>query len=176
MISCSTDSVEQTRAVGGAVASLTELGDVIVLVGDLGAGKTAFVQGFAAASGVTAAVTSPTFTLANRYEGQIHAGQIHEGRIHEGQIVVNHLDVYRFESLAEVDDLALPELLEQGVTLIEWGDMIASVLPADRLTVTISLGSGENERSLELLGDGELWLRRAEGLTAAVRPWVVRDC
>jgi len=166
VITCSTDSVEQTRALGGAVASLTEPGDVIVLVGDLGAGKTAFVQGFAAASGVVASVTSPTFTLANRYEGQIH----------DGQIVVNHLDVYRFESLDEAEDLALPELLEQGATLIEWGDMIGSVLPADRLTVTINFGASDNERSFELRGDGELWLNRVDDLAAVVKPWAASDC
>ncbi|MCY4175504.1 MAG: tRNA (adenosine(37)-N6)-threonylcarbamoyltransferase complex ATPase subunit type 1 TsaE [Acidimicrobiaceae bacterium] len=158
---CGTGDVEQTRALGGALAAVAEPGDVIVLVGELGAGKTAFVQGFAVGSGVSAAVTSPTFTLANRYEGRM---------------VVNHLDVYRFESLDEADDLALPELLEQGVTLVEWGDTIASVLPADRLTVTIRFGSGDSERRFELRGDGATWLGRAERLAAAAEPWSVRDC
>ena len=111
MLLCRTAGVAQTRALGSAVAELVETGDVLLLAGDLGAGKTAFVQGFAAGLGVTAPVTSPTFTLANRYQGRI---------------VVNHVDVYRFERLEEVRDLALPELIEEGVTLVEWGDVISS--------------------------------------------------
>ena len=137
MIACSTVAVDETRALGGAVAAVVDTGDVLVLVGDLGAGKTAFVQGFAATLGVTAPVTSPTFTLANRYEGRL---------------VVNHLDVYRFDSPEEVGDLALPELLDEGVTLVEWGDTIASALPVEHLSVTIRFGSGDNDRSFELRG------------------------
>ena len=77
MLLCRTDDVEQTRALAAAVASLVGVGDLLVLVGDLGAGKTHFTQGFARACGVTEPVTSPTFTLANRYVGDV---------------VVNHLD------------------------------------------------------------------------------------
>ena len=75
-----TATVEQTRALGAAVADIVARRDLLVLVGDLGAGKTAFTQGFAAALDVDEPVTSPTFTLANRYEGRL---------------IVNHLDVYR---------------------------------------------------------------------------------
>ncbi len=156
MIACSTGDVDETRAVGGAVAAVAATGDVVVLVGDLGAGKTAFVQGFAAALGVTAAVTSPTFTLANRYQGRL---------------VVNHLDVYRFDGPDEVADLALPELLDDGVTLVEWGDTITADLPADRLSVTISFGDGPDDRRLDVECVGESWLRRSPSLRAALEGW-----
>ncbi len=158
MIACSTAAADETRAAGGAVAAVAETGDVVVLVGDLGAGKTAFVQGFAAALGVTAAVTSPTFTLANRYQGRL---------------VVNHLDVYRFDGPAEVVDLALPELLDDGVTLVEWGDTITADLPADRLSVTISFGDGPDDRRLELECVGESWRFRSHRLSDALQPWSV---
>ena len=160
MIAGSTATVDETRALGGAVAAVVDTGDVLVLVGDLGAGKTAFVQGFAATLGVTAPVTSPTFTLANRYEGRL---------------VVNHLDVYRFDDPEEVSDLALPELLDEGVTLVEWGDTISSALPAEHLSVTIRFGSGDNDRSFELRSRGESWQRRTDRLTAAVERWA-RPC
>ena len=156
MIACSTATVDETRALGGAVSAVVDAGDVLVLVGDLGAGKTAFVQGFSATLGVTAPVTSPTFTLANRYEGRL---------------VVNHLDVYRFDGPEEASDLALPELLDEGVTLVEWGDTIASELPAEHLSVTIRFGSSDNDRSFELCTHGESWKRRAGRLRAALEPW-----
>ena len=156
MLLCRTAGVAQTRALGSAVAELVETGDVLLLAGDLGAGKTAFVQGFAAGLGVTAPVTSPTFTLANRYQGRI---------------VVNHVDVYRFERLEEVRDLALPELIEEGVTLVEWGDVISSELPVERLAIRIRFGSGDDDRSLELEAWGESWHRRMPMLRTALRPW-----
>ena len=156
MIACNTAGVDETKAVGAAVAALVETGDVVVLVGDLGAGKTAFVQGFAASLGVSAPVTSPTFTLANRYEGRL---------------VVNHLDVYRFDCPEEVSDLALPELLDDGVTLVEWGDTISSALPAEHLSVTIRFGDGDDDRSLELRSHGEVWKRRTDRLRAALEGW-----
>ena len=159
MIACSTATVDETKALGGAVAAVVDTCDVVVLVGDLGAGKTAFVQGLAAALGVTTPVTSPTFTLANRYEGRL---------------VVNHLDVYRFDGPEEVTDLALPELLDEGVTLVEWGDTIASALPAEHLSVTIRFGSGDNDRSFELRSHGESWQRRADRLRSALEPWTPR--
>jgi tRNA threonylcarbamoyladenosine biosynthesis protein TsaE len=147
-----------TRALAGAVAGLARDGDLLVLVGDLGAGKTHFTQGFAAARGVSDRVTSPTFTLANRYEGDI---------------VVNHLDAYRVEQLTEAEDLALPELLEDGVTLIEWGDLILPALPADLLEVRITLGEADDDRRIELAAVGAGWQARIDDLVAAVAEWTV---
>ena len=156
MLACSTAGVDETRALGSAMAALVGVGDVVVLVGDLGAGKTAFAQGFAAGLGVVAPVTSPTFTLANRYQGHL---------------VVNHLDVYRFERLDEARDLALPELISDGVTVVEWGDIISSELPPDRLSVRIRFGSGDDDRILEFEAWGESWQHRAPMLRAALEPW-----
>jgi tRNA threonylcarbamoyladenosine biosynthesis protein TsaE len=156
VIACATDSADATRRLAAKVAGVVADGDVVVLVGDLGAGKTVFVQGFAAALGVPGPVTSPTFTLANRYEGRM---------------IVNHLDVFRFESFDEVHDLDLPELLESGVTLIEWGDTIATMLPPDQLEVRIELGAGDDERLLRLHPAGSRWQARRGRLEAALAEW-----
>ncbi|MDE0065493.1 MAG: tRNA (adenosine(37)-N6)-threonylcarbamoyltransferase complex ATPase subunit type 1 TsaE [Acidimicrobiaceae bacterium] len=153
---CWTSAVEQTRLLAGAVAGLVDDGDLLLLVGDLGAGKTAFTQGFAAALGVSAPVTSPTFTLANRYEGRL---------------IVNHLDVYRLEDLVEARDLAIPELLEQGVTLIEWGQMILPALPTERLDVSITFGDGDDDRLIELRAVGDSWIARKSALRTAMHDW-----
>jgi tRNA threonylcarbamoyladenosine biosynthesis protein TsaE len=158
-IRCSTPDVSGTRALAGALAPLVESGDLLVLVGDLGAGKTAFTQGLCAALGVEVAVTSPTFTLANRYEGRI---------------VVNHLDAYRIDDLAETVDLALAELLDDGVTLIEWGDVILPTLPADRLDVSLTYGEGDDDRLIDLVAVGPGWTDRFDALVSAVGPWVAR--
>src|SRR6476469_803716 len=105
-----TTSADATRELAGAVANLARTGDLVLLVGDLGAGKTAFTQGFAAALDVDEPITSPTFTLVRTYKGRL---------------VLNHLDVYRLENVNEAEALGIGELLEVGVTLIEWGDTIA---------------------------------------------------
>jgi tRNA threonylcarbamoyladenosine biosynthesis protein TsaE len=131
-------------------------GDLLVLVGDLGAGKTAFTQGICRALDVDEPVTSPTFTLANRYQGRL---------------VVNHLDVYRIEALAEAEDLALVELLDDGLTLIEWGDVILPALPEDRLDVRITFGSGDDDRVLEFTAVGRRWSDRFDRLEAALGEW-----
>lgn len=149
-------AADQTQAIASAVASVVVDGDLLVLVGDLGAGKTAFTQGFAAELDVTDPVTSPTFTLANRYEGRL---------------VVNHLDVYRIEALAEAQDLALPELLDDGVTLVEWGDVILPALPADRLDIRITFGAGDDDRVLAFTAVGPRWTARVPELVAATEAW-----
>ena len=118
-----TSAVGETQALAAELAALAEPGDLIVLAGDLGAGKTAFVQGFGRGLGVTEPITSPTFTLAQQYEGRL---------------LVHHLDVYRLDQLGEVAELGLGELLDDGgVVLIEWGDAILPVLPNDYLEVRL---------------------------------------
>lgn len=155
-IRCVTTDVSDTRAIAGSLAPLVESGDLLVLVGDLGAGKTAFTQGLCAALGVDGAVTSPTFTLANRYEGRL---------------VVNHLDAYRIDDLAETVDLALAELLDDGVTVIEWGDVILPALPDDRLDVALTYGEGDDDRILDLVAIGPGWTERFTSVVSAVEPW-----
>lgn len=157
-----TSAVDETRALGAALAALARPGDVVVLAGDLGAGKTALVQGFGRALGVEARITSPTFTLAHVYEGR-H--------------VVHHLDVYRLEEIGEALDLGIPELLDDGgVVLIEWGDAITPVLPHDLLEVRITFGEGDDERRLELRPVGESWQPREASLRSQLSPWAVDAC
>lgn len=162
MIEARTHEVAQTEALAAVVASLTRPGDLLVLVGDLGAGKTAFTRGFAAALGVTDPVTSPTFTLANEYRGRV---------------AVHHLDAYRIEHLDEVRDLALPELLDaDAVTLVEWGDTIAAALPNDYLEVKMTLGDGDDDRDIILRCVGDRWSARSRALCSALADWVVTPC
>ena len=156
MISCATTDVVATQAVAAEVAALVVDGDLLVLVGDLGAGKTHFTQGFARAVGVDEPVTSPTFTLANRYEGDL---------------VVNHLDAYRIEQFGDAEDLAIPELLEDGVTLVEWGNNILPALPADRLEVRILLADDDDERRIDFIAVGECWASRLAELARRLVPW-----
>ena len=133
------------------MAALVQAGDLLVLCGDLGAGKTAFTQGFGRALGVTTPITSPTFTLANRYEGDA--------------LTVNHLDVYRLSHIDEVRDLGLHELIDsRSVTLVEWGDAIVGALPGGYLEVRLSLGVGSDDRLLEFRIIGPDWADREECL------------
>ena len=131
-------------------------------MGDLGAGKTAFAQGFGAALGVTEPITSPTFTLAQEYQGRI---------------MVHHLDVYRLEQLDEVRDLGLPELLDgDSVTLIEWGDTIAPALPNDYLELSLSFGDDDDDRVITASVVGPGWSARAIALENALSPWTGDPC
>lgn len=152
-----TESADETRAVAAALAPLLRPGDLLVLTGDLGGGKTAFVQGLAVALGISDPVTSPTFVLAQTYEGSL--------RLH-------HLDVYRLDSSAEVIDLSLPELLaDDAVTAIEWGEKILPQLPAQYLQIRFELGPVElspDVRVIELEGVGAAWRSRAQQVQSAV--------
>ena len=164
MMHVRTRSVEATRQVAAALEPILLPGDVILLSGDLGAGKTAFVQGLAAALGVTEQVTSPTFTLAASYEGRL--------RLH-------HLDVYRLDNLAEVLDLDLPELLEDHATIcIEWGEVVVPALPRDFLRIRIQLGHLEDiddARVLEIEPIGPSWVSRKQKLEEAWKDWTTAE-
>ena len=154
-----TSNVDQTRALGAAIASLTRAGDLILLAGDLGAGKTAFAQGFASGIGVTEAVTSPTFTLARHYEGT--------------KLRLHHLDVYRLDHLQEAVDLGLSELIDddEGVTLIEWGDVVIPMLQPDFLEVCLAYGYDDDERLLSMRVVGNGWSARRHALDDVLVPW-----
>jgi tRNA threonylcarbamoyladenosine biosynthesis protein TsaE len=152
----------ETQAVAGAIAPLLEPGDVILLDGDLGAGKTTFTQGLARALGVTEVVTSPTFILTRIYPTT------------SGFDLV-HVDVYRLERLSEVVDLALPELLDEGaVAVIEWGQRAVPALAPDFLQVRFALLDDEGERQLSFGTVGPRWLARRADL-AAVLPRPARS-
>ena len=152
MITVATSSPEETAALATSLAATAEPGDLLVLVGDLGAGKTAFSKAFGKALGVDEPMTSPTFTLA---------------RVYHGRLTLHHLDVWRLEQMAEVLDLDLPELLESGgVVLIEWGDAIMPMLPQDFLEIRFTFGEGDDDRSIELRPVGPRWCARQDVLAA----------
>ena len=142
-----------TQRLAGRLAGVLEHGDLILLEGDLGAGKTTFTQGLARALGVEEAVTSPTFVLVNVYSTT------------SGFDLV-HVDVYRLDRLSEVVDLALPEMLEDGsVVVVEWGDRAAAALPGDHLRIRIVAGE-DGERTVTLEPHGPTWARRVDSVAA----------
>lgn len=153
----STSSVDETRDLAAAVAALARPRDVLVLAGDLGAGKTAFAQGFGRGLGVQERITSPTFTLVHVYDS--------------GRLPIHHLDVYRLDQLSEALDLGLAEMLEDGgVVLIEWGDAISPLLPHDYLEVRLTFGEGDDDRRMEIRLVGGRWAGRP--LADALAKWV----
>jgi len=116
--------VEQTRRAGMRLGNLLGTGDIVCLVGDLGTGKTTFVQGIASGWGSLDAATSPTFVLVNVYR------RPDGGRLY-------HLDTYRLAGAAEAEDLDLDAMFEDGPLVIEWAERIQEVLPAERLWVKL---------------------------------------
>lgn len=135
---------EQTRAIARAVARALRPGDVVSLSGDLGAGKTVFVQGAAEALGVRDRVTSPSFVLVREYAGDLP---------------VRHADAYRLNSIQELMDLGYEELFAPDrVLFIEWGDAVAAALPDDRLEIEIRQ-QDEDTRRIVLRGR-EGWVER----------------
>ena len=150
VINVVSSSPEDTGVLAAGLASMAEPGDVLVLVGELGAGKTAFSKAYGKTLGVTEQMTSPTFTLAREYKGRL---------------TLHHLDVYRLEMMSEVMDLDLPELLDSGgVVLIEWGDAILPMLPLDYLEVRFTFGEGDDDRTIELRPVGPRWCARENAL------------
>jgi tRNA threonylcarbamoyladenosine biosynthesis protein TsaE len=146
-----TNGAAETEAVGEAIGSQLRVGDLVVLSGDLGAGKTTLTKGLARALGVEQRVTSPTFTIVQEYDGRLP---------------VAHVDVYRLERIQELYDFGFEELLEERVTVVEWGDAIALVLPRDRVNVRIDMDETEDDddrRVLAIAADGPSWdARRAQ--------------
>lgn len=141
---------ETTRALGAAIAGRLGPGDVVLLVGSLGTGKTTLVKGLVESLGGGAAVTSPTFTLAHRYDTDPP---------------VTHVDLWRLEHLQEVVDLALEEELEDGgVVVIEWGEAADPLYGRDALVVRLEWGGREDERLVSLEGRGGRWGPRLAGI------------
>jgi tRNA threonylcarbamoyladenosine biosynthesis protein TsaE len=157
VIGAATKSADDTRDLAAQISSLVRPGDVVLLSGELGAGKTTFAQGFGRGLGVTEPIVSPTFILMRSYPGRLP---------------LVHCDVYRLDHLQEVIDLGLPELLDDGaVALVEWGDVVASALPADFLEVRMEFGDGEDERTLRFRAVGPKWSARLDPMRAAVSRW-----
>ena len=130
-------SPEETEAAGERLGRGLRPGAVVALTGELGAGKTCFIQGLVRGLGAAVRATSPTFVLINQYAGRLP---------------VYHVDAYRTESLAELVDLGLLELMNgEGVTLIEWADKLPSLLPPDAIHVTVD-GVGDEPRRITIRG------------------------
>ena len=144
------DTAAAMRTLGRRLAGLLRAGDLVILSGSLGAGKTTLVQGIGEGLGVRGPVTSPTFVIA----------RIHPSLAGGPDLV--HADAYRLASPAEVDDLDLDEAMDSSVTVVEWGGGLAEGLAADRLEVTITplddaAGPDTETRSVHIAGHGERW-------------------
>lgn len=154
-----TGAPDQTQALAARLADLARAGDLVVLAGDMGAGKTAFSQGFARGLGIDEPVTSPTFTIVREYPG--------------GRLALHHLDVYRLEQLREVPELGVGEMLdEQAVMLVEWGDAVLPALGDQYLELRFSFGEEDDDRRIELRLQGQTWKARTRVIGDAVADWV----
>lgn len=149
-------NVRETRAIGAALGQVLVAGDVVVLAGDLGTGKTALAQGIAEGLEVEDRVTSPSFMIV---------------RVYEGRLPLHHVDVYRLDHLQELHDVGFEEILDgRGVTVIEWGDRVTPMLPSDRLELTLRRTSPET-REIEVTPTGPAWRDRRPDLDGAFRRW-----
>ena len=133
-------SARETARIGSALGQYAEAGDVFLLSGELGAGKTCLTQGIAKGLGVDEYVRSPTFVLVS---------------VHQGRLPLYHIDIYRLDEVAEVVDLGLEEYLAgDGVSVIEWASKALEVFPQPYVLVTLTY-EGENERLIQLEAMGE---------------------
>jgi tRNA threonylcarbamoyladenosine biosynthesis protein TsaE len=158
LVELRTQTAEETRGAGEAIAGLLRGGDAVSLTGDLGAGKTTLVQGAAHGLGVAGPVVSPTFTLVREYEGRLR---------------VVHVDVYRLDRMQDAIDLGLEELAgDDAVLFVEWGDAIEALLPGDALDIELTVPDPASEvRRVRLAGSGPPWAERWERLEQALEPW-----
>jgi tRNA threonylcarbamoyladenosine biosynthesis protein TsaE len=147
MLHLRSDSLATTSAIAASLAGLARRGDLIVLAGEMGAGKTAFAKGFGEAMGVTEPITSPTYTLIHSYPA--------------GRVTLHHADIYRLTTHHEVADLALAELLESdGIVMVEWGDVVAGSL-GDHVLVRLDFDESDTEaRIIAISAAGRAWAAR----------------
>ncbi|WP_373293707.1 tRNA (adenosine(37)-N6)-threonylcarbamoyltransferase complex ATPase subunit type 1 TsaE [Actinomadura livida] len=146
MISLTIPTAEDMRDLGVRLSALLGPGDLVVLTGQLGAGKTTLTQGIGEGLKVRGPITSPTFVIA-----RVHPS------LCEGPPLV-HVDAYRLGGFAELDDLDLDASLDESVTIVEWGEGIAEGLAEDRLEVILSRGEGAGEeREVRIVGVGHRW-------------------
>ena len=163
MIRLYAHSTDDTRGIAQAIAKLVRAGDMIVLIGEMGSGKTTFSQHFAHALGVTEPVTSPTFNLLHNYVG--------------GRLQLHHADLYRLERTGELDDLGLTDLQEAGgVMLVEWGDVVGDALGTGLI---VKLAANENAdtedsvslRQIDIDWRGMQWETRWDKLRSSLDTW-----
>jgi len=138
----------ETHELGRALAELLRPGDVVLLMGDLGTGKTCFAQGLARGLGVEDQVTSPTFTLMREYRGRIS---------------LYHLDAYRLHGSGDLYAIGVDEYLDmEGVLVVEWGDRAGGFFDMERLEVRFSFMDGEEQRRLVFTPRGSSWSQRLQ--------------
>lgn len=141
-------TAEDTKAFGARIAEVLKAGDLIVLAGAIGAGKTTLAQGIGAGLGVTSPIMSPTFVLS---------------RIHpEGRIPMVHVDAYRLGSVAEVDDLDLDASTDDSVTIVEWGQGLVEQLTDDHLVIALERHP-DDRRTATITAHGDSWHGRLPG-------------
>ncbi len=144
------NNVEETINIGKRIAALLEADDMLVLTGDLGAGKTHFAKGIASALGIAEEITSPTFPIMVEYNGS--------------NLQLLHFDLYRLDDPSELEDIAWYELIESGaVYIVEWGDKFPQELPDDYLELHFSVCE-DGAREINLLAHG----LRAEEIVSAL--------
>jgi tRNA threonylcarbamoyladenosine biosynthesis protein TsaE len=139
-------TADAMRDLGRDLAKLLRAGDLVILVGPLGAGKTTLVQGIGAGLGIRGPVTSPTFVIA----------RVHPALSGSGPALV-HADAYRLGDQAEVDDLDLDADLGRSVTVVEWGEGLAERLADDRLEISIQPAQDSDRRIVRITGHGARW-------------------
>jgi tRNA threonylcarbamoyladenosine biosynthesis protein TsaE len=149
-----THSSAETFSLAARVGTILRAGDVVALVGDLGVGKTVFAKGIARALGIHEEVVSPTFTLVREYEAPLP---------------LVHVDVYRLDHLQELHDVGFDELVGgQSVTVVEWGDRVGPLLPAERLDIQLTQGEDDDDRVVVFEPAGRSWAARSDALAALV--------
>lgn len=146
------ESLDDTHALAADLARVAQRGDLILLNGGIGSGKTAFAQGFAAALGVQEHVTSPSFVVHAMYES--------------GRLPMSHFDLYRLEDPLSVAHLGIEEYIDDGVTLIEWADRSSGFAPP-YLTIAFDLGARDDERIAKIAATGNAWRERLHWLGQA---------
>jgi tRNA threonylcarbamoyladenosine biosynthesis protein TsaE len=160
-LSLLTGSPEQTQLLGCAVGERARPGDVFLLSGPLGAGKTCFTQGLASGLGVEGYVRSPTFVIMTR---------------HKGRLTLHHIDLYRVGSPEEAWDLGLDEqLFDSGVCVIEWAERAEELLPEESLWLEFRYGEGENARQIVLDSESSRFdglLEELRSVAGSFQPWV----
>lgn len=139
------------QLLGQELAAHARIGDVILLIGDLGSGKTTLARHIIQALGVSEEIPSPTFTLVQSYDGV-------RGK---EPIPIFHFDLYRLEAANDIYELGLEDALDTGLSLIEWPDIAARALPDDRLEIRLSAGADDDTRAITITGSPD-WARRLQ--------------